>query len=319
MTSLYPEIEAFEEGMLEVGDGNSIHWCRSGNPDGMPALLLHGGPGSGSSDATRRFFDPDHYCIIQFDQRGCGKSVPSAAHPDTDMSVNTTWHLVRDIETLRLFFGVDRWLVFGHSWGCTLALLYAQAHPARLRALVLAGITMTRPSEIDWLYRGMAPLFPAEWSRFRANAADAADERDLVAAYYRLLQSPAEETRLDAARDWHNWEGASILIDPDAALPRRWANPTYLLARARIITHYFHHRAWLADGQILRDIHKLAGIPTVMVHGRMDLEAPLCTAWELSQAWPEAPLVVVAKSAHSPSSNGMAEAIVAATDSFRDG
>ncbi|TCR82200.1 prolyl aminopeptidase [Rhizobium sp. BK376] len=319
MKRLYPEIEPYDHGMLEVGDGNSIYWALSGNPKGISAIVLHGGPGSGSSANMRRFFDPQHYRIIQFDQRGCGKSQPNAADPQTDMSVNTTWHLVRDMERLRIFFGVERWLVFGHSWGCTLALVYAQQHAERIAGLVVAGITMTRQSEIDWLYHGMAVLLPQEWSRFRAGVPEEERDGHLVTAYHRLLQSPDPDLRLKAATSWHEWEGASILVDPDATLPRRWADPGYLLMRARIIAHYFHHRGWLTDSQILKEAHRLAGIRGVMVHGRMDLEAPLVTAWELSQAWPEAKLVVVPRSAHSPSSAGMAAAIVDATDSFRNG
>jgi proline iminopeptidase len=319
MKILYPEIEPYDQGMLDVGDGNSIYWTVSGNPRGRSVIVLHGGPGSGSSDNARRFFDPHHYRIIQFDQRGCGKSLPSAADPQTDMSVNTTWHLVRDMERLRIFLGVERWLVFGNSWGCTLALVYAQQHTEQVEGLVLAGITMTRQSEIDWLYRGMSVLFPQEWSRFRAGAPEEERDGDLVGVYYRLLQSRDSDIRLKAARNWHDWEGASILVNPDATLPRRWADPDYLLTRARIITHYFHHRAWLADSQILKEAPRLAGIQGVMVHGRMDLEAPLVTAWELSQVWPEARLVVVPGSAHSMSSAGMAAAIVDATDLFRDG
>ncbi|MBB3607833.1 prolyl aminopeptidase [Rhizobium sp. BK602] len=317
MTTLYPEIEPHERGMLDVGDANSIHWMQSGNPNGKPVLILHGGPGSGSSGSIRRFFDPHHYRIVQFDQRGCGGSLPHASEPEADLSANTTWHLVADIERLRCFLGIERWLVFGNSWGCTLALLYAQAHPDHVTGLVVTGVTMTRPSEIDWLYKGLARFFPAEWARFRAAVPQTMRDGDLVAAYYHLLRDPDPAVHVKAARDWHEWEAASILVDPRASLPERWSDPRYVTARARIITHYFHHRGWLEDGQILRNVGRLQGIACKMIQGRFDLEGPMTTAWELSQAWPAAQLVIVPNAAHSPGTSEMAAAIVAATDEFR--
>ncbi|WP_047454971.1 prolyl aminopeptidase [Rhizobium rhizogenes] len=317
MKTLYPEITPYDQGMLDVGDANSIHWMQSGNPNGIPVVILHGGPGSGSSASARRFFDPQHYRIIQFDQRGCGNSLPHASEPEIDLSANTTWHLVADIERLRLFLGIERWLVYGNSWGCTLALVYTQAHPERVAALVVAGVTMTRQSEIDWLYKGLARFFPEEWERFRAGVPESQRDGDLVAAYYQLLRNPDPTIHLKAAMDWHQWESANILVDPRATLSDRWADPRFLIARARIITHYFHHRGWLEDGQILRDIDRLAGIPCTMIQGRLDLEAPLGTAWELSRAWPAARLVIVPNAAHSPGASEMAAAIVEATDTFR--
>jgi proline iminopeptidase len=314
---LYPDILPFDEGLLDVGDNNRIYWMLSGNPDGAPVLILHGGPGSGSSAGTRRYFDPDYYRIIQFDQRGCGASVPHASEPAIDLSINTTWHSIADIERLRLKLGIERWIVFGNSWGCTLALAYAETHPQRVEGLILVGVTMTRQSEIDWLYRGLGRFFPQEWARFRAAVPQEQRDDDLVAAYYRLLRDPNPAIHIRAARDWHEWEAASILIDPRATLSTRWSDPRYLTARARIITHYFHHLAWLEEGQILRDIDRLAGIPCTMIQGRMDLEAPLVTAWELSEAWPQAELVVVADAAHSPDVAEMASAIIRVTDGLR--
>jgi proline iminopeptidase len=319
MDALYPEIAPYEHGMLDVGDGNVLYWERSGNPDGMPAVVLHGGPGSGSSARTRRFFDPGAYDIILFDQRGCGNSVPYAGDPLTDLSVNTTEHLLADLELLRAHLGVERWLVFGASWGATLGLAYAERHAERVSALVLAGVTMTRRSEIDWLYRGLAPLFPEQWGRFRAGAPEGERDGDLVAAYYHLLRSEDAEVRDKAARDWHEWEAASISIDPDAKPSVKWSDPRYRMARARIVTHYFHHNGWLEDGVLLREAGRLAGVPGVMIQGRLDLEAPLVTAWELSRAWPEGELVIIRNAGHSPADPGMSEAIVAATDRFAGG
>lgn len=208
-------------------------------------------------------------------------------------------------------------MVFGNSWGCTLALVYAETHPQRIEGLLLVGVTMTRQSEIDWLYRGLGRFFPDEWAHFRAAVPEEDRDGDLVAAYYRLLCDPNPAIHVRAARDWHAWEAASILIDPRASLSTRWSDPLYLTARARIIAHYFHHLAWLDERQILRDIHRLAGIPCTMIQGRLDLEAPLVTAWELSQAWPEAKLTIVPNAAHSPAVEEMAAAIIGVTDGLR--
>ncbi|MDL2407308.1 prolyl aminopeptidase [Rhizobium calliandrae] len=317
MQTLFPEIEPYDHGMLDVGDAQNIRWMQSGNPNGVPVVILHGGPGSGSSAGTRRFFNPQHYRIIQFDQRGCGGSLPHASEPEADLCANTTWHLVDDIEQLRIFLGIECWLVYGNSWGCTLALVYAEAHPERVAALIVVGVTMTRQSEIDWLYEGLARFFPEEWQRFRAAVPESGRSVDLIAAYRHLLRNPDPAIHLKAAKDWHDWESASILVDPRAALSSRWSDPRYLIARARIITHYFHHRGWLEDLQILRDIHRLAGIACTMIQGRLDLEAPVVTAWELSRAWPAARLVIVPNCAHSPSTLEMAAAIIEATNEFR--
>ena len=314
---LYPDTTPFAEGLLEVGDGQRIYWMQSGNLEGHPVLILHGGPGSGSSAGTRRYFDPQYYRIIQFDQRGCGGSLPHASEPAIDLTANTTWHTVEDIERLRLLLGVECWIVYGNSWGCTLALAYAETYPQRIESLLLVGVTMTRQSEIEWLYHGLGRFFPEEWARFRAAVPKEDRSGDLVSAYYRLLLDPNPAIHVRAATDWHEWEAASILVDPRAALSPRWSDPRYLTARARIITHYFHHLAWLQDRQILRDIHRLATIPCTMIQGRMDLEAPLVTAWELSQAWPEAELVVVANAAHSTAVAEMADAIIRVTDGLR--
>ncbi|MBB3410369.1 proline iminopeptidase [Rhizobium sp. BK316] len=318
MSVLFPEIEPNQHGLLDTGDGNLVYWETCGNPVGKPALVLHGGPGSGCSTAARRYFDPSTYRIILFDQRNCGRSLPNAADAATDLSRNTTVHLIEDMERLRALFGVKKWAIFGNSWGSTLALAYAQSHPDHVSGIVIAGVTTTRRSEIDWLYRGIAPLFPEEWHRFGEALPPELRDLDRVSAYHRLLHDPEEQVRLKAARDWHEWEAATILLADPAGLPRRWSDPRYLLTRARIITHYFREGAWLEDGILLENAGRLAGIPGILIHGRFDIEAPLVTAWELARAWPGAELIVLPKAAHSTANADIAAAIVAATNRFRD-
>jgi proline iminopeptidase len=264
----------------------------------------------------RRYFDPHVYRIVLFDQRGCGRSLPHASDLCTDLSANTTPHLLADMERLRQFLGIDHWLLFGGSWGSTLALAYAERHPHHVTAIVLAGVTMTRRAEIDWLYRGVAPLFPAEWARFRAGVPPADRNADLVAAYHRLLQEPDPAIHLQAARDWCAWESAFVSVDPEAFPEPRRLHPTFQLAFARLVTHYFHHHAWLEEGILLQQARVLAPIPGILIHGRLDLASPLVTAWELAQAWPTSELVIVTGAGHASTDPGMGEAIVAATDRF---
>ena len=316
MAVLYPEIDPYDHGMLDVGDGNLVYWEVCGNPDGKPAVAFHGGPGSGCSTGVRRYFDPGAYRIVLFDQRGCGRSTPHASNLNTDLSVNTTEHLLADIELLRRHLGIDRWLLFGGSWGSSLGLAYAERNPRRVTEIVFVGVTTTRRSEIDWLYRGVAPLFPEQWARFRAGVLAAERDGDLVEAYYRLLHDPDPALRAKAAKDWHDWEAALLSVEPDAKPGPQWSRPEFRMARARIVTHYFRHNAWLEDGILLREAGSLAGISGVMVHGRLDLGSPLVTAWELAQAWPDGKLVVVNGAGHTPTDPGMSEAVVAATDHF---
>jgi proline iminopeptidase len=270
----------------------------------------------------RRYFDPDLYRIVLFDQRGCGRSKPHASETHTDLSANTTEHLLADMERLRRRLGIDRWLLFAGSWGCTLGLAYAERHPHRVTEIILGGVTMTRRSEIEWLYRGVAPLFPEQWARFRAGAPTPAGapsgegDGDLVEAYHRLLMNPDPAVHLKAARDWCEWEAALLSVDPAAKPDPRRSQPTFQLAFARIVTHYFRHNAWLEDGILLRNVSALAGIPGVMVHGRLDLGAPLVTAWELSQAWPDSELVIVDNAGHATTEPGIGEALIGATDRF---
>lgn len=303
--------EPHASGLLEVGDGNRIWWEEAGNPQGIPALILHGGPGSGFSPGMRRFFDPKRYRIVGYDQRGCGRSKPHASEDGVDISVNTTAHLVRDIETLRTHFGVEAWVIYGGSWGSTLGLAYAEAYPQRVRAMVIGGVTTTRPSEIDWLYRGLAPLFPAEWEQFRAGVPAGTPDTAMVEAYNDLLFDPDPAVRAKAAADFDAWDNASVSVSPGPAPVR---DPRHVLARSRIVTHFFRHAAWLEEGELLRGAGKLAGVPGVLIQGRLDLQGPLVTAWELSRAWPGVELQVIENAGHSTSDGGMGEAITAALD-----
>ncbi|GAA1344448.1 prolyl aminopeptidase [Catellatospora bangladeshensis] len=312
---LYPESAPFEHGMLDVGEGNLVYWEVFGNPEGKPVVCLHGGPGTGCSPRMHRQFDPEVYRIVLFDQRGSGRSLPHAADFDTDLSVNTTAHLVRDIESLREHLGVERWMVFGGSWGCTLGLHYAQLFPHRVTEIVMVAVTSGRFEEIEWLYHGLGRFFPEQWHRFRQGAPEGAV--DLVAAYDALLNDPDPAVREKAARDWCAWESAIVTLDPDHRPGPRESDPRWRQAFARITAHYFRHRAWLADGQVLREVGRLHGIPAVLVHGRLDLQGPLATAWELDRAWPDAELWVVQGASHSAQDPGMAEAVRAATDRFR--
>jgi proline iminopeptidase len=319
MTVLYPAIEPYDHGMLDVGDGTLVYWEVCGNPHGKPAVVLHGGPGSGCSAGVRRYFDPHAYRIVLFDQRGCGRSTPHASDLRTDLSVNTTAHLLADLEHLRQHLGIDQWLLFGGSWGSTLGLAYAERHPHRVTEMVLGSVTTTRRAEIDWLYRGVAPLFPGQWARFRAGVPPAERDGDLVAAYHRLLQDPDSAIHLEAAKEWCAWEAAVVSVDPEAPPEPRRLQPAWQLAFARIVTivtHYFCHNAWLEEGILLRQASALAPIPGILVHGRLDLGSPLVTAWELAQAWPNSELVIVSGAGHASTDPGMSEALIAATDRF---
>lgn len=314
--ALYPEIIPYEHGMLGVGHENLIYWEVCGNPDGKPVVVLHGGPGSGCTGGMRRFFDPAAYRIILFDQRNCGRSKPHASDPSTDLTTNTTEYLLADMEQLRQHLNVERWMVFGGSWGSTLALAYAEQHHQRVTEIILWGTAMTRKTEIDWLYRGVAPMFPEQWVRFRAGVSEKERDGDLVEAYYRLLHDDDPVVRAKAAKDWHDWEFGMLSIDPDAKPSPRWLEPDFQMARARIITHYFYHQAWLDDGILLREAGCLSGIPVIMVHGRLDLGSPLISAWELHQALPDSELIIVNDAGHSSGDPGMTEALVEATGRF---
>ena len=290
----YPSIEPYATGMLEVGDGQSIYWETSGNPAGKPAVALHGGPGSGSTPGRRRWFDPSRYRIIQLDQRGCGRSRPHAGDLHTDLALNTTHHLIADLERLREHLGIERWLVWGASWGVTLAIAYAERFPERVSEMVLISITLTRASDVRWLTRDTGRYFPEEWARFRAGAPEAGPD-DLAEAYSRRLNDhPDPAVRLQAARDWVAWEDAILSLEEGYTVPNpRWSDERFMVGFARLVTHYFSHAAWLAADELLGNAHRLAGIPGVLLHGRLDLSGPPDVAWALARAWPGSELSFV--------------------------
>ncbi|WP_326599849.1 prolyl aminopeptidase [Streptomyces sp. NBC_01803] len=314
MSALHPEIEPYDHGMLDVGDGNHLSWEVCGNPDGKPAVVLHGGPGSGRTPGARRFFVPAAYRIVLFDQRNCGRSTPHAADPATDLSANTTDHLLADIELLREHLGVARWLVFGGSWGSVLGLRYAELHPERVSELVLSGVATGRRAESDLLTRGLGRYFPQAWARFRAGVPEAERDGDLSAAYDRLLRDPDPAVRERAARDWCDWEEAIDVTD-DGANPR-YGSARFRMAFTRIVAHYWSRGHFLEEGVVLRDAGALAGIPGVIVQGGLDPGNLLGTAWQLTRAWPDGELRIVDEAGHSAGDPGMAEALVAATDRF---
>jgi proline iminopeptidase len=317
MPDLYPAIEPYDCGMLEVGDGNRVYWETCGNPHGKPAVVLHGGPGSGCTPWHRRLFDPGVYRIVLFDQRNCGRSTPHASAPDTDLASNNTANLVADMERLRQHLGLERWLVFGGSWGSVLALAYAERHPGRVTELVLFGVTTGRRKEFDWFFRGGASiLFPEQWDRLREAVPAALRDGDIIEAYYRLLHDPDPAIRNQAALAWCTWESASPAWPPAGGLSLRFRDPTFALAFARIANHYVRHYAWLEDGILLREATKIAAIPGVMVNGRFDLQAPIAWAYDLSRVWQLGKLVIVDQAGHDASNSSTARQLIHATDQF---
>ncbi|MBO6939404.1 MAG: prolyl aminopeptidase [Deltaproteobacteria bacterium] len=310
--SLYPPIDAYDDGHLDVGDGHSIYYEQCGNPDGKPAVFVHGGPGGGTDPSQRRFWDPAAYRIVLFDQRGCGKSSPHAS-----LENNTTPHLIADMERLRAHLGIERWQLFGGSWGSTLSLAYAQAHPERVTEIILRGIFLVRREEVRWYYQsGASRFFPDAWESFLAPIPE--DERDdLVTAYHQRLTSEDESIRLAAARAWSMWEGSTSRLQVDPALVARTSEPRFAEAFARIECHYFVHEGFIEEGQLLRDVGRIRHIPGVIVQGRYDVVCPPKSAWDLHRAWPEAELHLIGAAGHSALEEGTAEALVAATDKFR--
>jgi proline iminopeptidase len=318
MTDLYPAIEPYEHGLLEAGDGTRVYWEVCGNPHGKPAVVLHGGPGSGCSAWHRRLFDPTAYRVVLFDQRGCGRSTPHAGADGTDLADNTTPHLIADSERLRRRLGIDRSLVLGGSWGCTLALAYAETHPARVTELVVFGVTTGRRAEFDWLFRGgVAAFFPEQWQRLCAAVPAAARDGDIVEAYARLLHDPDDEVRRRAAYEWCLWESATPAWPPARGLAERFAAPAYRMAFARLVTHFVRRDGFVEDGGLLRGAGALAGIPGVIIYGRFDFQSPIGTAWELKHAWPRAELVIVDDAGQAAGHAGIARELVRAIDRFR--
>lgn len=311
LRGLYPEIEPYETGRLDVGDGHVLYWERVGTKGGKPAVFLHGGPGGGISEKQRRLFDPALYDVLLFDQRGCGRSTPHA-----ELEANTTWHLVADIEQLREMVGVEKWQVFGGSWGSTLALAYAETHPDGVSELVVRGIYTLTKAELAWYYQyGVSEMFPDQWERFLAPIPQS-ERGDLMAAYRKRLTDPDRAVQVEAAKAWSLWEGATITLLPDATLAEQHGQDDYALAFSRIENHYFVHAGWLDEGQLIRDAGRLKDIPGVIVHGRYDMPCPLRYAWELHKAWPCAEFHLIEGAGHAYSEPGILDRLIRATDTF---
>jgi proline iminopeptidase len=313
MKQLYPPIEPFNTGRLQVSPLHNIYFEECGNPDGKPVVFLHGGPGGGIAPLYRQYFDPEVYRIVLFDQRGAGRSTPHA-----ELEENTTWHLVADIETLREHLGIEKWVVFGGSWGSTLSLAYSQTHPERCKALVLRGIFLCRPKEIEWFYQhGAHAIFPDFWEHYE-RAIPPEERGDMLNAFYRRLTGDDAATRLEAARAWSVWEGSTSKLLPSGDLQDHFGDPHFALAMARIECHYFYHNSFFpTDNYLIENVDKIRHLPAVIVQGRYDVVCPMMSAWELHQAWPEAEFHVIPDAGHSITEPGIASALVEATDKFR--
>jgi proline iminopeptidase len=313
MRTLYPEIEPYKTGKLKVSSIHTLYYEECGNPQGKPAVFVHGGPGGGFSPADRRFFDPAAWRIIMFDQRGSGKSTPYASLED-----NTTWHLVDDMEKLRTHLGIDRWMVFGGSWGSTLALAYAEAHPQRVTAMVLRGIFLLRRSELLWFYQqGASDIYPDVWEEYLKPIPEV-ERGDMMSAYYRRLTSENTEVRKSAAKAWSIWEGATSKLLPDPDFIASYGADEFAEAFARIESHYFVHGAWFrSENQLLEDVERIRHIPATIVQGRYDLVCPIRSAWDLHRKWPEAELIIVPDAGHNSKEPGIAAGLVEATDNYR--
>ena len=310
---LYPEIEPFASGWMETGDGNRIYYEECGNPQGRPVVVLHGGPGGAVNPGMRRYFDPSRWRVILFDQRGCGQSTPNAA--DTDLSDNTTWTLIEDIERLRERCGVDKWAVFGGSWGSTLSLAYAITHPERVSALLLRGIFLLRKSEVRWFYQeGASQLYPDAWERYLAPIPEA-ERGDLMDAYYRRLTGPDRAERERCAVAWSSWEGETVSVEGPSARPEKFADPAFALAFARIECWYFTNDGFFpSENWILENVGRIRHIPGWIAQGRFDVVTPMTSAWDLHRAWPEAKLDVIPDAGHASSEHGIIDSLVRATD-----
>lgn len=313
LRTLYPAIEPYDSGHLAVGGEHQVYYEQCGNPDGKPVVFVHGGPGGGAGEDYRRFFDPEAYRIVLFDQRGCGRSKPYASLVD-----NTTWHLVSDIEKIRDHLSIEKWQVFGGSWGSTLALSYAQKHPERVTELVLRGIFMLRRKELLWFYQeGASNIFPDAWEKYLEPIPEV-ERGDLMSAYYRRLTSDDEQVRVAAARAWSIWEGTTSLLYPDEGKIAETGADEFAVAFARIECHYFVNGGFFEfEDQLLRGVDRVRHIPTVVVQGRYDVVCPARSAWDLQRAWPESDLVIVQDAGHSAFEPGIRSALLDATDRFR--
>jgi proline iminopeptidase len=316
-TGLYPDLDPYAQGYLDVGADNSVFWEQCGNPKGKPALVVHGGPGSGCSPWHRRLFDPTVYNVTLFDQRNCGRSKPNASLRRTNLEANTTVHLVADMEKLRRHLGINRWLLLGGSWGCTLSLVYAETHPNCVTEMILFGVTTGQRKEFDWLFRGgLQSLFPQEWEGLRDWLPTSERDGDVVEGYHRQLNHPDQAVCERAAEEWCRWESVTLEWPPSGRLARRFADPQYALAFARIVTHYVRRNGWVEDGVLLRNASILRGIPGILINGRFDFQAPIAGAWELKRAWPTAELVIVENAGHAASAANITLEIIRATDQF---
>ena len=311
LSDLYPEIDPYDTGSLAVEDPHSLYWEQSGNPDGVPALFLHGGPGSGATPAHRRFFDPSHYRIVIFDQRGAGRSTPLGC-----LENNTTSRLISDIEALRVRLGIEKWLGFGGSWGSSLALAYAAAHADRCLGLVLRGIFLCRRQEVEWFMTGMRTVFPEAWHAF-ADHLPAEERDDLLNNYYTRLTDPDPEVHLPAAKAWSRYEGACSTLKPSPETIAAFDNPKLALGLARIEAHYFRHGLYFEEGELLANVDRFRHLPGAIIQGRYDIVCPIRTADALARAWPEAEYTIVPDAGHSAMEPGILRALVKATDSFR--
>jgi proline iminopeptidase len=317
MPALYPPIDPYDHGFLDAGDGHLIYWETCGNPDGKPAVVLHGGPGSGCTPWHRRLFDPAAYRVVLFDQRNCGRSTPHASVDEVDLSTNTTAHLMADMELLRETLGIERWLLLGGSWGSTLALAYAEEYPGRVSEIVLWGVTTGRHSEFDWAFRdGIDHFFPEQCERRRNALPTELRDGDIVEGYARLLHDPGPAVREHAAYEWCLWESASPNWPPTTGLAQRYEEPAFRLAFARIVTHYARHNGFLEDNVLIENADRLADIPGVLINGRFDFGAPIENAWTLHRVWPRSELVIVDNAGHAGSQPGIAEELVRATERF---
>lgn len=317
MVDFYPATSPYDTGFLDTADGNRLYYEQLGNPAGKPALSVHGGPGAGTPRRPTRAWDPGRYRVIRFDQRNCGRSTPHASDPAADMSLNTTWHLIDDMERLREHLGIGRWLLNGASWGTTLTLAYAQQHPHRVTEMVIQAVTTCRRSELDWLYRGAGQFYPEAWERFRDGVPAGERDGDLLAAYARLMENPDRAVRERAAARWLAWEDAVVSGEPNG-VPGMYSDRDAgaRIAFVRICSHFFSNGAWLREGQLLRDAGALAGIPAVLVHGRHDMGNPVRTPWELARAWPGARLHIIEDSGHA-GSDALGQVVRAAIEEFK--
>jgi len=315
---VYPGIEPHEYGTIDVGHGHHVYWESCGNPDGKPAVVLHGGPGSGCTPWQRRLFEPAAYRVVLFDQRGCGRSTPHASEPDADLTANTTWHLVADIERVREHLGIEAWLVFGGSWGSDLGLAYAERHPDRVTQVVLWGVSAARRKDFDWIFRGgLGASLPAQWERLRNAVPAELRGGDIVESYARWLFDPDPEARAQAALEWCLWESAAPVEQPTGELDERYRDPRFALAFARLVTHYVRHDAWLENGELIRNADRLAAIPGVLVQGSGDY-SPIDGVEELHRAWSRSELVIVEDAGHDLGDDRIVAEIVRATDRFAD-